>query len=311
MKPNGIRRLSAFAAVCTVLSFLFLIPCAARDGIYWPVPGHESISQGYHNESAIDISDREINGAPVIAAEGGTVERVYTCEEQHFGSRVGCSGMGTGLIIRGDDGKYYTYAHMQGGTLPDGIAVGDRVEAGQRIGLVGCTGNASDPHLHFGITIGSLWGNGTVNPENLYYRKVKPVVFGRCRIQTPSPFRTCAVCPAEGEKIGEVGYYLFCGKTETKVPVRTYPTPRTVREIGAVLYDAARSDLAPDTEYRIQFYAVSDGVEFTAEPVTFRTPPSVGQITKRALRSGAQKISAALTDAVRTLFFRLLFPFSN
>lgn len=60
----------------------------------------------------MDITDASINGATVVAAMGGTVYRIYLCMQQHFGSMHDCSGFGTGLVIKGDDGRYYQYAHM-------------------------------------------------------------------------------------------------------------------------------------------------------------------------------------------------------
>ena len=44
-------------------------------------------------------------------------------------------------------GVYAMYAHLQPGSIR--VKVGDRVTTGQVIGLVGNTGNSSEPHLHF------------------------------------------------------------------------------------------------------------------------------------------------------------------
>ncbi|HYF38927.1 MAG TPA: M23 family metallopeptidase [Gemmatimonadales bacterium] len=46
-------------------------------------------------------------------------------------------------------GRYAFYAHFQPGSLR--VKVGDRVRAGQVLGLVGMAGNAVNPHLHFHV----------------------------------------------------------------------------------------------------------------------------------------------------------------
>jgi len=46
-------------------------------------------------------------------------------------------------------GLFAFYAHMQPGTLR--VKVGDKITRGQTLGLLGNTGNSSEPHLHFQI----------------------------------------------------------------------------------------------------------------------------------------------------------------
>jgi hypothetical protein len=55
------------------------------------------------------------------------------------------------------------YAHMQPGSLR--VKVGDKVRRGQVLGLVGNTGNSTEPHLHFHITN----GNSGLGSEGLPY----------------------------------------------------------------------------------------------------------------------------------------------
>jgi uncharacterized protein YraI len=56
------------------------------------------------------------------------------------------------IAIIGDDGVRYYASHLS--AIAAGLAVGDRVEAGQVLGLSGASGNArsTPPHIHFGIS---------------------------------------------------------------------------------------------------------------------------------------------------------------
>ena len=54
------------------------------------------------------------------------------------------TGYGTHVIIAQDDGVTALYAHLSAMT----VKAGQRVEAGQQIGVQGSTGNSTGPHLH-------------------------------------------------------------------------------------------------------------------------------------------------------------------
>src|SRR5262249_45336578 len=56
---------------------------------------------------------------------------------------------GNHVILDLGHGRFAFYAHMQPGSLR--VKVGDRVKTGQVLGLVGNTGNSTEPHLHFHI----------------------------------------------------------------------------------------------------------------------------------------------------------------
>jgi len=76
---------------------------------------------------------------PVAAAGDGEV--VYA------GWRDG--GWGNEVTIAHGHGVRAMYAHLSS----VGVAVGDHVEAGETIGLVGATGDATGPHLHFELRL--------------------------------------------------------------------------------------------------------------------------------------------------------------
>lgn len=56
---------------------------------------------------------------------------------------------GNHVIMKIGNGLYAFYAHMQPGSVR--VKVGDKVTRGQVLGLLGNTGNSSEPHLHFQI----------------------------------------------------------------------------------------------------------------------------------------------------------------
>jgi len=102
---------------------------------------------------SVDFNMRE--GTPVHAARGGIVART---EGSHSKGcwRSGCGKYANYIVILHDDWTTGEYYHLQKhGVL---VEVGDRVVAGQQIGLSGNTGNTTMPHLHFGVYRATPWG---------------------------------------------------------------------------------------------------------------------------------------------------------
>lgn len=97
-------------------------------------------------------------GTPVVAIETGSIQTLTN-------SSLG----GISIYVRGNSGDVYFYTHLDG--YVSGLSTGQAVSAGQAIGFVGSTGNASysAPHLHFEYHPG---GGGAVNPT--------PLVAGLC-----------------------------------------------------------------------------------------------------------------------------------
>jgi len=56
---------------------------------------------------------------------------------------------GNHIILDLGGGRYCLYAHLQPGSLK--VKVGDRVKRGQVLGLLGNSGNSTEPHLHFQV----------------------------------------------------------------------------------------------------------------------------------------------------------------
>lgn len=126
----------------------------------WPVPGFDRVPYNitspfgwrthpitgkWHFHSGIDIAryNREgqsIGGKPIVAAASGTVDVVRNYDGGGYGIYV--------LISHG--GGYQTlYAHMRYTT----VQVGQVVQMGDVIGVVGTTGSSTGNHLHFEVRV--------------------------------------------------------------------------------------------------------------------------------------------------------------
>ncbi len=94
-------------------------------------------------------------GTPVIAAREGRV----AVARWH-------DAAGNFAVIETRSGRAHVYMHL---LAPARVAVGDRIEAGARIGRVGQTGRASTCHLHFEQWTAPGWyeGGRPVDPAPL------------------------------------------------------------------------------------------------------------------------------------------------
>lgn len=115
----------------------------------WPVPGYSKISSYYgwrfNNtdfHTGIDITGSGVHGAPVVAANTGTVVHTNICPYNGYSY-----GYGTYIIVDHGGGITTLYAHLSA----INVKVGDIVVMGQQIGKVGNTGWSTGAHLHFEV----------------------------------------------------------------------------------------------------------------------------------------------------------------
>ena len=96
-----------------------------------------------------------IGSRNVTAAVGGTVvvSRIITDKSNRTWE------WGNYVCIRGDDGRQYYYCHL----ASRAVAKGARINAGDKLGVMGSTGYSFGAHLHFEVREAD--GRTTVNPE--------------------------------------------------------------------------------------------------------------------------------------------------
>ena len=93
-------------------------------------------------------------GSEIAAARAGTV----TERRDHYRDDDKVGGHENGVFVVHDDGTMAAYLHMSEGDVF--VEVGDEVEAGDIIGLVGTSGTGPDnPHLHFEVFEGQGQGS--------------------------------------------------------------------------------------------------------------------------------------------------------
>jgi murein DD-endopeptidase MepM/ murein hydrolase activator NlpD len=102
---------------------------------------------------------------------------------------------GNHVIVNLGDGVFAFYAHLQPGSIT--VKAGDKVRRGQVLGLVGNSGNSTEPHLHFHLSD----ANSPLGGEGMPYAFDSFEVESRVpslqaekipwkRLDTPEPRRT-------------------------------------------------------------------------------------------------------------------------
>ncbi len=117
------------------------------------------------NRYAIDFAADV--GTPVLAARDGVVMQVENDFAKAGLNRERYGGRANFIRILHDDGTMALYAHLKSeGAM---VRVGQRVRAGQQIGLSGNTGFTTGPHLHFVLQV-----NRGMKLESLPFRMRGP-----------------------------------------------------------------------------------------------------------------------------------------
>lgn len=133
------------------------LPEATAGGYIWPESASKRITSpmgsrntgirgASTNHKGVDIGGVGYNTTVVATKAGVVITSKYS------------SSYGNYVVISHGKGNTTLYAHMSSRSVSEG----DKVAQGQAIGVTGCTGISSGPHLHYEITEGGV----RVNPLN-------------------------------------------------------------------------------------------------------------------------------------------------
>ena len=143
--------------------FYFSRPIAA-DEINWPSQNYRYGGEFFEDVIHTGVDIPAPQGTSVLAAGAGRV--VWAGYGVYRGGNDPTDPYGLAVTIRHDFGYqdqalYTVYGHLD----QVDVAVGQHVEAGEPIGLVGETGRVTGPHLHFEVRVGNNDYYSTRNPE--------------------------------------------------------------------------------------------------------------------------------------------------
>jgi murein DD-endopeptidase MepM/ murein hydrolase activator NlpD len=137
---------SAAASFSPAASQLLAAP-SYSSGYVFPVGGGAGVvsaSHTHHDYPAVDIAAPM--GSPLYALANAVVLRAWSTIDPRCG---------IGFTLQTFDGQVWTYCHLS--VLDPAVVTGASLTAGQPVGLVGDTGDATGPHLHLQLQPPREW----------------------------------------------------------------------------------------------------------------------------------------------------------
>lgn len=135
-------------------------PMAGNENQHWTINNYVDVGNGLdymgnsrfyaagHNGTDFDVASfRQMDFGYMIraAADGQVVAAV----KNNFDRNITCTGNPNYVILSHDGGWQTLYYHLQSNNTL--VNVGDMVQAGDPIGIVGSSGCSTQPHLHFEV----------------------------------------------------------------------------------------------------------------------------------------------------------------
>lgn len=227
----------------------------------WPITG-QIFGRGFGEHKAIDIVAPA--GTTVVAAREGTVVCASTVSASASYYCPSCTYTGAGyhVVIRHPDGYYSFYDHLSSVS----VTAGAYVNAGQKVGAVGSTGNSTGAHLHFAISSSGL------------YSLVDPLIY-----LTPFSSVTANVAAndvtmtgtfgAYGPTMQTAGFYIGTSKSNMTKVTETLNTDGYTNGVAIVNIFYSMSKwypyLAKGNIYYYKMYITRDGKEYCSDIYSF------------------------------------------
>ena len=123
------------------------------------------------------------------------------------------------IVVDIGSGRFALYAHLQPNSVR--VRVGDHVRRGQVLGLVGNSGNTTQPHLHFQLTDALASGTSTMGAEGIPYEYEELEMLGSCVLASP----------------------MICSRTVASSMPRAMPAENQIVRFPALAHDGNRPSL--------------------------------------------------------------------
>ncbi len=110
-------------------------------------PGHAGVDFAATDYAAMDRGIAVLAAAPgvVVAARDGVPDGRGEIDAEAVRNRE----CGNGIVIEHADGLFTQYCHLRQGSVT--VLPGDSVDAGTQLGMIGQSGRANFPHVHFEV----------------------------------------------------------------------------------------------------------------------------------------------------------------
>jgi hypothetical protein len=179
---SGHRRAIIPVGGMTAIAQRFAIDYVRVDTAGATVKGDRARNENFYAENAEAIA---VADGSVVATKDSIPENVPGPTSRAVPITLETVG-GNYVILDIGAGRYAFYAHLRPGSLR--VRMGDRVRSGQVVGLVGNSGNSTEPHLHFHLAD----ANSPLGAEGIPYVHESFELLGRCT----GPLTGCTRSPA-------------------------------------------------------------------------------------------------------------------